>query len=135
MRKAIVILLLSFVSSSAAAAWEFLAGYKEDNGEISDYYVDPATASWSGNRAQIWALVDFANHEKEFCDKCSISMKFQWEFDCAGKRQHTLPPTQFYPEHMGRGQMQRPLPLEGKNDWNPTGGLSEDARKLVCETK
>lgn len=53
MRKAIVMMLLAAVSSSAAAEWVEL-----NRDEISTDYFDPTTIRKAGDMVKVWSLTD-----------------------------------------------------------------------------
>jgi hypothetical protein len=86
MRKAIVMMLLAVVSSSAAAEWVSLG--TTDNG--TTVYVDPATIRRSGGMVEILSLFDLKTAELTPQGWRYTSQKSQQEYDCKEKRWRVL---------------------------------------------
>ena len=84
-----------------AAKWELL-GTTAANGGM-DMYVDRATIRRSGNLAQMWALWDF-KAARSFEGKQFLSVRSNYEYDCAGKRMRMLS-TRGFSNQMGRGSV------------------------------
>jgi len=76
MHKAILMVLLAVVSSSAFAEWVAI-----DTADGSTYYANPNTIRKSGNKVKIWAMVDY-NSVQEDADVKHLSSKSQQEYDC-----------------------------------------------------
>jgi len=74
MHKAILIMLLAVVSSSAMAEWVSLG---ESGDKTLTNYADPATIRKSGNRVKMWSLYDFKTVQVRF-----RSVRLQIEYDC-----------------------------------------------------
>ena len=86
MRKAILMMLLAVVSSSAAAEWVSLG--TTDNG--TTVYVDPATIRRSGDMVKILSLTDLKTAEATPRGWRYTSQKSQEEYDCKEKRWRIL---------------------------------------------
>ena len=98
MRRVIFTMLLSIVSSSAAAAWEQWFVPKSNLSEwvVANYneavtiYADTATVRRAGNMAQMWDLTDFRTGKALSGDKRSLSFRKEQEYDCSGQRARIL---------------------------------------------
>lgn len=97
MRKIILMMLLSFVSSSAIAEW-----VKVGRGTDGIYYTDPTSLRRAGNRVKMWILRDNYHADRESTDKPSMSMKAQNEYDCKEEKSRILY-TSYYSGNMGGG--------------------------------
>ena len=71
MKKLLLTLMLSVVSSSAMAEWVAI-GTSADG----TFYVDPATIRKSGNKVKMWRLIDF-NSVQETAGEKYLSQKAQ----------------------------------------------------------
>lgn len=109
MHKAILIMLLTVVSSSAMAEWVYVA---EDEEETFVIYVDLATIQKTGNRVKIWALLDYRTvQEPDF-----ISVTQKGEYDCKEKQYRTL----LLSTHSGRMANGETVFIQNEpDDWNP----------------
>jgi hypothetical protein len=126
MRKAILMLLLAVVSSSAAGAWVNVGG-----NEIYTAYADPVTIRKSGTVVKMRNLADFKTVQAS--DKCKLfmSQKMQSEYDCKEKRTRLLDFT-WHSGNMGRGEIV--LSGSGPSQWEPVAPLSGNAIlwKFAC---
>ena len=126
MRKAILLMILAIVSSSAAAEWVAVGG-----NDLSTTYVDPATILKVGDKVKMWHLVDFNAVQVKPTGKRYMSEKLQYEYDCKEERARMLTFLS-HSGNMGGGVM-----VEG--DWHPQkwaplppGGLVGYLRKFAC---
>lgn len=78
MRKVILMMLLTVVSTGAMAEWIEVGSNKS-----TTIYVDPATVKRAGNMATMWHLTDFKTDQKDMGEKY-LSTKDQNEYDCKG---------------------------------------------------
>ncbi len=92
-RKAILIMLLTLVSSGAAAEW--VEVYPYEKGFTN--YADPATIVRSGDKVKMWSM----GNRKTPSDKY-MSFKYLIEYDCATAQYRWLD-TSFHSEKMGVG--------------------------------
>ena len=110
MHKAILMMLLAVVSSSAMAEWVLIA---EDKEEIFTIYADPATIRKTGNTVKMWSLDDHKMAQKPDV----ISSRGLDEYDCEKKQRRPLF-LAAYSGHMGKGETV--LIHNERGDWNPT---------------
>jgi hypothetical protein len=127
MRKAILMMLLALVSSSAAAEWVAVGG-----NEVSNTYVDPVTVLKTGDKVKMWHLVDFNTVQVKATGKRYMSEKLQYQYDCKEERARMLNFLS-HSGNMGGGVM-----VEG--DWHPQkweplapGSAVDYLRKIACE--
>jgi len=97
MRKAILMMLLAGVSSSAAAEWIAVG-----SGEPSTLYADPSTIRKAGDRVQMLDLLDFKTAQVTEGYRY-MSSKTLSEYDCKEERTRILYFT-LHSENMGRGE-------------------------------
>jgi hypothetical protein len=126
MRKAILMMLLAVVSSSAAAEW-VAVGVTES----STVYADAATLAKAGDKVRMWHLVDFNSVQAKATGRRYISEKLQYEYDCKEERARLLSFLS-HTGNMGGGAM-----VEG--DWHPQkwepvtqGSVIDYLRKFAC---
>jgi len=121
MRKAIWILLLAGVNSSATAAW-----VKVGQDENVTTYVDPVTIRKTDNMVKMLALFNYTN--KRFY----ASMKVQTEHNCKKYESRGLS-LSYYSEKMGEGQM---VNNESTHlEWAPVspGSVDEALWEIACK--
>ena len=117
MRKLILMLLLSLVSTSAIAEWVKVAAiHSQESPEMQIAYTDPATIHKNGNLVDMWVLVDHQSGLSKkmenrldkifsgFKREIAKSWKVQDEFDCKDEKLRMLSYTA-YTEHMGNGEI------------------------------
>src|SRR5665647_2349544 len=101
MHKAILMMLLAVVSSSATAEWVGVSG---DEAGTFTVYVNPATIRRAdNNKVKMWDLYDYKTG-KEIAGKTFMSVESQSEYDCKEKQQRILYTTT-HSENMGRGEI------------------------------
>ena len=124
---AILILLLTTISSHAVAEWINISA----NSNVSTIYVDPATIQKSDDRTKMWILFDYRKAIIESGDKI-MSIKKREEYDCNRSQARLL----YISKHSGRF-------TEGKvvyvndipyNEWIPVipSSISEDLWEYAC---
>lgn len=95
MRKAILMMLLSVVSSNAMAEWLAVV-HATDNSYNT--YANYGTIRKAGNMAEMWFMDDFKTAKKEAGGKQYMSSKEQFGFDCKKVQWRTL----VYSLHSGK---------------------------------
>lgn len=128
MRKAILILILTVVSSSAAAEWVKVTG-----DESSTLYSDPSTIRKKGNMVKMWSLI---NNKTALAISSGnyLSEKTQEEFDCKEELVRNLYHS-FHSGNMGGGD--EILPMSTGFNWSPVppGSVTELLWKFACGKK
>lgn len=99
MRKVILMLLLSVVSSSAMAGWVKVV---ESDSDI--FYADPATIRKTGDIAEMWTLQDFRKAEQIPMGGMYKSIKGHDAFNCKERLYQSAHSTA-YSENMGGGKV------------------------------
>lgn len=150
MRKAILMMLLSVVSSSAMAGWvKVITDGNYDNQSPCDkscyfIYVDMATISKSGDTIKVWRMNDFSKLEplinrwlppSSTNSKAHLSVRIQEEYNCRDQQVRLLFAS-YHSGHMGGGQTVHAGSVPGK--WISIGGLTPDVPakllwRAVCE--
>jgi hypothetical protein len=126
MRKAILMMLLGLVSSSAAAEWVELGG-----NETATTYADPATIRKAGNMVRMWHLLDYTKARGIEAHKPHLSVKMQNEYDCRQERSRTLA-ISLHSGNMGEGEILGTISAPG--NWRPVppDTLVETLREFAC---
>jgi len=125
MYKAILIMLLAVVSSSAMAEWTAANETKE-----FIQYVDLATIRKSGNKVKMWGLNDYKSVQ-EFAGDKFLSSKIQWEYECKEEQLRQL----FFQPFSGYGGRGQPITWHNKpREWEPVmpGSIDEKLWKFAC---
>ncbi len=124
MRKAILMLLLAVVSSSAAAEWVEVYPYEKGFAN----YADPATISRNGDIVKMWSLSD----RKVPSDKY-MSFKYLIEYDCKTEHYRWLD-SSVHSGNMGVGTASHRT--AGRRYWKPVrrhgGGIFETLWLFAC---
>jgi len=126
MRKAILMLLLAVVSSSAMAEWVEVGSSKTET-----LYFDPSTIRGVDDMAKMWALNDFKVTQRLDERKPFKSEKAEYEYDCKQTQSRLLYFTS-YTESMAGGEVVDFNVVPG--EWAPVlpdSGL-EALWKIVC---
>jgi len=128
MHKAILMLLLAIVSSSAVAEWT-----KVDLPSLKDgitSYIDLTTITKAGNKVKMWQL---HNHESAKAGDERLSIKIQKEYDCNEEkiriRAHTI-----FSGSMGTGEVGYSSGNRKPSKWSPVepGSSDEVFWKIAC---
>jgi len=126
MHKAILMLLLAVVSSSAMAEWIEVAKDKE---ETFIAYADPATIRKTNNIVRMWVLIDYkaiqVNASEPYMSKLGVR-----KYDCKAK-QNMAPIKTLHSMNMGVGIY---IGIIGSKSWLPVppGTITELFWKLAC---
>lgn len=131
MRKFVLMLLLTVVSSSALAAWVQVGSSTDFNS-----YADPASirkdgvGAMQGSKAKMLSLIDYTT-VLTAAGKSYASIKAQHEFDCRQEQVRMLY-SSIYSGHMGNG-----VEVESKfqpENWRPvpTRSIEEILWKVAC---
>jgi len=102
MHKAILMILLAIVSSSAMAEWVEV-GESEDAEVGVTLYANPTTIRKSGNMVKMWRLTDFKTAE-DAAGKQYMSTKRHDEYDCKEERLRIISIVT-YSKNMGKGKV------------------------------
>jgi hypothetical protein len=126
MRKAILMLILAIVSSSAAAEWLWL-GVRES----TTTYFDFSTISRANNMAKVWKLIDYQSSPAQNFTKPYKSHKEQAEFDCE-KRMMRHVALIFYSDNMGEGEAVYTENIAGAWTRHQAGSIDDFLLKIAC---
>lgn len=124
MRKFILTMLLTVVSSNAMAEW-VKVGHKED----ITVYADPSTISRADNTVKMWKLVDYQKTPVQDFTKPFRSFKVQIEFDCPNGNSRRVAQI-FYSDNMGEGEAVLTENIDEK--WT-LHNLADTLWKIACE--
>jgi hypothetical protein len=125
-RKAIFVLLLAAISSSAMAEW-----VEVFRNEGVTAYADPTTILKTGNRARIWVLYDYQSDQSSNSSKPYRSSKRQSEYDCMEGQSRILSLT----GHSGNmAEANTVFSLSEPETWAPVppNSLGERMWKIAC---
>jgi len=124
MHKAILILLLAVVSSSAMAEW-----VKVSEDKLVTAYADPSTIRKLGDKVKMWALWDYSTAQ-EGDSKPYMSTRVQKEFNCKEETTRQIYASAFT-DNMGRGDL---INNEGGREWEPIAPRTHDEAlwKFAC---
>ncbi len=126
MRKAVLMMLLAVVSSSAAADWLWV-GVRESTAT----YFDFSTISRADNMAKLWKLIDYETSPAQNFAKPYKSHKEQAEFDCE-KRKMRHVALIFYSNNMGEGEAVFTENVPGAWTFHPAGSIDNFLLKIAC---
>jgi len=98
MKKLLLTLMLSVVSSSAMAEWVY---FTRDSEETVTVYVDTSTIRKTDNGVKIWIMFDFKKAKKRY-SKPHSSYKERMEYDCKEELVRSLYQSMFT-KNMGAG--------------------------------
>ena len=118
MRKAILMMLLALVSSSAAAAWVEIG--LDDDGTTTAY-ADATTIRKAGNRVKMWVLLELRTAKPTASGEPHMSSKMQNEYDCKKERWRTLYDS-WYSRKKGRGAVV--YSTSESSNWRPVSPTS-----------
>ena len=126
MRKALLMMLLGVVSSSAVAEWVEVGG-----NETTTTYADPATIRKTGNMVKMWHLLDYTKARGIEAHKPHLSVKMQDEYDCKQERTRTIA-LSLHSGNMGEGEVLGTSTDPGK--WQPVSPdtLVETLWEFAC---
>jgi len=116
MHKAILMMLLAAVSSSAKAEWVEIGTTNK-----STVYADPTTIRKSGNKVKMWALWDYSTAQ-EGGSKPYMSVRIQNEYNCKEETHRQIFATVFT-DNMARGNE---IASQGGRGWEPIAPRTHD---------
>jgi hypothetical protein len=125
MRKAILMVLLAVVSSSAAAEW-----IKLGSNEDSTFYVDAATILRKGKVATMWSLIDY-RQSRTIGNAQYMSLTALGEYDCEKEQQRVVSGSR-QTEKMGRGESVSKLSEPTEWSFAASGSTGEALWKFAC---
>jgi hypothetical protein len=101
MKKLLLIILLTAISTSAMAEWSYIM-----SDDSNDYYFDRESIHKKGNIVSMWGLRDLKTPEKNVLTdfKMYSSLKTGWQYDCM-QRKTNISSLTFYSENMGAGMI------------------------------
>ena len=128
MHKAILMMLLAAVSSSASAAWVELG-----SNDYSTYYVDATSIRRDGDTVKMWSLLDFRK-ARTFENLPYMSLKAQGEYDCKREQLRVFSGTR-QSENMGEGDAVSRI--SEPSEWSAVapGGIGQAFWKFACEKR
>lgn len=126
MRKAVLMMILAVVSSSAMAEW-----VKVSVNEDFISYANPATILKNGNMVKMWCLYDFNAPQRMGDNRPYLSVKEQNEFDCKEEKMRTLSSSS-HSGAMGGGIVIRANSEPGKEKPFLPGSAGEVLYKFAC---
>jgi len=130
MKRLIVITLLVLSSSPAYAEWVKVSDSDEAGMTV---YVDPATIRRNSNLVKMWQFYDYKTVQT-VAGIGFLTVKEQWEFDCAEGRRRVLALTEFS-GNMGSGTVVYTNSEVGK--WQPVApsSIGQLLWKFACGKK
>ena len=130
MHRAMLIMLLAAVSSSAAAEWIEVG--TDDTGTIA-IYADPATIRRSGDKVRMWHLYDYQTTQRN-SGKRFMSVVTRTEHDCKEEQIRHLYEDRHF-GNMGTGGVFETVSDPDK--WRPIRPSSSDEAlwKLACNKR
>lgn len=126
MRKFVVMMVLVMMSSSAMAEWiEIMRSTTRTD------YVDLSSIRKVGNKAKIWALIDYST-PRLINNSVNLSMAYLVEVDCNEDVSRGLEML-FYPKNMGAGELTNSFDIDNSK-WTPNvpGTVGELQFKIAC---
>ncbi len=126
MHKAILMILLAVVSSSAMAEWVKVGVSTDKNTTI---YADPSTIRKLGDKVKMWVMWDHLTAQ-EGDSKPHMSTRVQKEFNCKEETTRQIYASAFT-DNMGRGDL---INNEGGREWEPVAPRTHDEAlwKFAC---
>jgi hypothetical protein len=130
MTRLLLITLLLLSSAPAYAEWVQVSDTDEAGKTV---YVDPATIRRNRNLVTMWQFYDYKTVQT-VAGIGFLTVKEQWEFDCAEERSRVLALKEFS-GNMGSGTVVYTNSQVGK--WLPVmpGSMSQTVWKVACDKK
>lgn len=131
MKKILIIIVLTFLSTNLAAEWTKM-GEREEQGESGGYtvYADLETLVQIKDEAKMWTLIDFQVEQEETGARF-LSKKVRRKYDCQGKHVRVLA-YKLYSWGMGRGELVRAYSQPQKWEQVQPGSMEEQEWKIAC---
>jgi hypothetical protein len=127
MHKAISMMLLTVVSTGAAAEWVAVGS---SGNSTTTIYADPATIRKSGNMVKMWSLVDYKTPQGGV-PKPYMSIRSRDEYDCNDERARGLSLTR-HAGNMARGETVFKDSHPEKWEPVPPNSVGEGLWKFAC---
>ncbi len=102
MKKLILAILLTVISTSATAEWTLLGSTGTGTNDLEGYF-DYSTIRKSGSMVKIWGMRNYRTVQVVL-DKRFLSAAIQWEYNCKVETSRVLA-FAYYSGNMGKGQM------------------------------
>lgn len=115
MKKLLLVILLTFISTTAMAEWTYVA-----ESDATNVYIDIASKRKVGKKVTVWRLMDFKSPEK-WNNKDYLSVVFKTEFDCGNETLKDINITAY------SGNMQKGESLGSLN----SSSIDEEIRSIV----
>ncbi len=128
MRRIVLMVLLSAVSSTAMAEWVKVSNV--DGGDIT-FYTDPSTIRKNGKSVKMWELQDYLTART---GENYLSVKIQNEYDCKNERTRLLF-LSLHSAHMGGGDIVEMNNSPGEWMPVPPASIIEALWKIACGKK
>jgi len=124
MKKLLLTLMLSVVSSSAMAEW-----VKVSEDKLVTAYADPTTIRKLGDKVKMWALWDYSTAQ-EGDSKPYMSVRIQNEYNCKEETDRQIYATTF----SGNMLYGNKINTQGGRDWEPVAPrtVGEALWKFAC---
>jgi len=124
MHKAILMMLLAAVSSSAMAEW-----VKVSEDKLVTVYADPTTIRKIGDKVKMWALWDYSTAQ-EGDSKPYMSVRIQNEYNCKEETDRQIYATTF----SGNMLEGNTIAMQGGRNWEPIAPrtFGETLWKFAC---
>ena len=124
MHKAILMMLLAVVSSSAMAEW-----VKVSEDKLVTAYADPSTIRKLGDKVKMWALWDYSTAQ-EGDSKPYMSVRIQNEYNCKEETDRQIYATTF----SGNMLEGNTIDMQGGRNWEPIAPrtFGETLWKFAC---
>ena len=94
-------------------------------------YIDPSTIRREGDRAEMWALIDYKTPQPDKTGKQVLSDKLQYQYDC-GARQLSIIATSAHAGPMGTGEIINVNPDPPELTPVPAGTTAEKMWVRAC---
>ena len=94
-------------------------------------YIDPSTIHKEGNRAEMWALIDYKTSQPDKTGKQVLSDKLHYQYDCKGK-QLSIIDTSAHAGPMGTGEIINVNPDPPELLPIPAGTMAERMWERAC---
>lgn len=131
MKKIILMILLSLMSSVAIAGWVEVGGTDDFTS-----YADPSSIRKSGSRIKMWMLFDLKAAKTTAAGKTYLSNKIQNEFDCTEEQTRILY-IFAHSGHMGEGDKVNSIADRVNHEWTPIppGSIIETLFQFACKKR
>ena len=129
MKKLILAILLTVISTSAMAEWTLVG-----SGNGYDAYVNLSTIRRIGNKVKVWTLTDYKKIQKEIDEQAYLSSSIQQGLDCEAET-HSFLYIMRYSDNMGGGKVISSEGMSGMDYPIPPDSIGEALWKIACSNK